>query len=445
MRHRRAAGNRRGVLGILRGLLSRRPHNVRRGAQPCDNRRSNGLAVDPGESNDGIDVGPLIDACLDEEAGTLPRRRFVRDTAHAMWDAEQTEEDPGEQEDGDDHNNGEATSSYSREDIERLLQEREQSKSLEEQQQDIRNKQYSMDRILMCSRNPQELMRLADTHIDEDWLGKIDEMPGNIYRIAAFGGLTVDSLQNLARWLGASTIFLVQLFGPPLVCISSTGWGVAEDKSYKWQNWTERGDTPWSEHLLSDWQEFPVPKLLSVFFIFLFSLNGLFVIADEKKCWSQMDCMLRYLNRETPKFEWQGEWMLYLDALMNNWIVVWCTIDSFLLVGNSRTVQDVLFDALSLLFLYNLDDIAGDLGFVNDDDWDGLRLGWIYDQMVVPRFVPERRRNFRDDIDEETEDVEASYVFLCLYDMSTVLLAIASFVLPIVSIFTPFGKIGPDD
>merc|ERR1719240_1548783 len=65
--------------------------------------------------------------------------------------------------------------------------------------------------------------------VDEDWLGTIDELPGNIYRIAALGTLTEKlcsfddredpsiTLMRYVRILGCLSIVAVQILGPPAI------------------------------------------------------------------------------------------------------------------------------------------------------------------------------------------------------------------------------------
>merc|ERR1712194_425093 len=74
-------------------------------------------------------------------------------------------------------------------------------------------------------------------------------------------------------------------------------------------------------------------------------------------------------------------------------------------VGASESPKDVMFDALGLLFLYNLDDIGGEFGFVDEDDWPGVRLGWIYQEMVLHDWKPEDEDPF--------DDEEGAQVELC--------------------------------
>lgn len=415
----------RGVIGMVRKFLTRgarqRQPPAAGGSGPT--RPSRAIA-DPAVAEPSM---------LDEEAGNRPRRRLQPDGSHAMFGGY-------DDSDGDDDGEGllgKDQTSFSRQELDRLLEARERTAfaSREHEQEDAKLQ------ILGNSKNPQDLLHLADNLIDEDWLGTGDEMPGNIYRIGAYGGLAVNSLQNMSRLLGAFIIWAVQFVGPPAVFFSSVGYGVGEEQVFKWSEWTNWGDdSNMFDHLLVDWKAWALPKLLSTIFIFLFTLNGLFVLIDEKESFKKMDKMLRYLDHHTPVFNWSGEWLLYVDSLMNNWLIIWCTLDCYILIGNVRTVKDVLFDSLGLLFLYNLDDISGDLGFVNSDDWDGFRLRWIYDNMVVPKFDPRVAS-----IADEDEEMEASSVFLCIYDVTIGLLAIASIAMPILTIFTPFSVIGVED
>lgn len=98
-------------------------------------------------------------------------------------------------------------------------------------------------------------------------------------------------------------------------------------------------------------------------------------------------------------------------------------------------------DALGMLFVYNLDDISGDLGFVDHDDWDGLRLAWIYHEMVLPNWQP-REGNERDKTSEDMTFI--GILVQAGYTITTVLLLIMVFVLPVLAMITPFRAISPD-
>lgn len=465
---------RRGIYGALRRLFTRG-----RSGQRCAQGRSASASRSRSSSQARSNalVGPCVEAraltqrrahskacstalvgpCV--EVQSLPRRRFQREAAHAMapeeyepppYDPSQEYEPPPPVEDDEgDH--------VSREELDALLKAKFYAMSSREQEELVTAQKNAKDNILRLSRSGQDLMMRADNLIDQDWLGKIDEMPGNIYRIAAFGGLQIcldadkkmDILQNVARLFGTFLIFLVQLIAPPALFFTYTvGVGTGKSKRFNWGMWCLMGEDPDCAGSLSDWhgeEGFWLAKTMGLIFVCLFSLNGLFVILDERRAWKQLDSMLRYLDSHTPRFEWQGEWLLYLDAFMNCWVVFWCTLDSYLLVGASRTMKDVLFDSLSLLFLYNLDDISGDLGFVNTDDWDGLRLGWIYDQMVKVNYDPHQPAEYLHEFEEDLDMENDALVCLGCYNGTVLFLEFAAVFLPILALITPFGTIAPDD
>merc|ERR1719378_471235 len=112
---------------------------------------------------------------------------------------------------------------------------------------------------------------------------------------------------------------------------------------------------------------------------------------------------------------------LYADAVVNTWVILWCCLDVFLVVGAAQAPLDVLMNALGLVFLYNLDDVGGDLGFVNEDDWPGLRLAWIYKEIVHP--CPD------EDYDEDKLDA-GGFAILSLYTVMIGLLIILTFGIP---------------
>lgn len=131
-----------------------------------------------------------------------------------------------------------------------------------------------------------------------------------------------------------------------------------------------------------------------------------------------------------------GRNWLAASSFVNCWVVLWSCLDMYVIVGASLSPQDLLMDALGLLFLYNLDDIGGDLGFVDEDDWPGLRLGWIYDNIVHP---------CDDSIFDESQLDCFGTIFLAIYDFTTWMLVAILIVVPVLSVLTPFTEISPLD
>jgi len=284
----------------------------------------------------------------------------------------------------------------------------------------------------------------AEENIDEDWLGDIDELPGNIYRIAALGTLTgqlcekgadpSEAFTRLVRLVGFITIFLIQICGPPLLIASVYfDWGVVRDNDIHWSEW---------EPSFKDWAAIKTTKVLSTLFLFVFSINGLYVVLQEKQSWLKIYKTFRYLKHNSPNMDVRGEPFLIMGPIVNSWVILLTSIASFTILGASFSPRNVLFDALGLLFLYNLDDIDGDLGFVSGDDWDGLRLGWIYQEMVVPNY---HNTSCEEQSDHNPEDIgRTGKMVLWLYDVVSMLLLFAALIMPAVAFVTPFLAIVPE-
>merc|ERR1712217_582462 len=114
-------------------------------------------------------------------------------------------------------------------------------------------------------------------------------------------------------------------------------------------------------------------------------------------------------------------------------VICWLCVDMFLVMGTSDTVQDVCMDALGLAFLYNLDDVGGDLGFLDEDDWPGLQLAWLSKNI----------HQYADDI-SDVEQKEADSMCLGLLDCVGYILGLACLILPCIFIVTPFQELKPD-
>merc|ERR1712050_240558 len=116
-------------------------------------------------------------------------------------------------------------------------------------------------------------------------------------------------------------------------------------------------------------------------------------------------------------------------AFVNTWVVGFCCLDMYVVVGASNNPQDLLLDALALLFLYNLDDIGASIAFIDEDDWPALRIAWIYNEVVNP--CP-------DDIFNEDKLDIMGQIFLSLYNITKFSLICLIFIVPTLQIITPF-------
>jgi len=365
---------------------------------------------------------------------------------------------------------------------------------------------------LIQARSDEEVLTKAELLIEEDWLDKIDALPGNLYTLAAFGDLIPDDvdgfsfakLKGYSKWIGAFLIITVQLVGPLLIFFSKMPQhvGVVDSNMYEWRclpipllgklfdgmydpsNAEQMamkcpGDKfPNEVSLIDDWKHIASTKAMSIVFILLFILNGAFVLIEEKTTWKNVYNIFRFLDVMNEKFKMSGYGWLMLGAFVNSWVVLWTCVDMYVVVGASASPQDLLMDALGLLFLYNLDDISGDLGFINEDDWPALRIAWIYHELVEDWpdndadegtvWVFERRENEgggitrwhnMSDDDENVlyPDQEAKLktlkgfnednldwrgtIGLAWYNITIGLVFVAIFVIPTLAAFTPFTQI----
>eukprot|EP00928_Gymnodinium_smaydae_P034880 TRINITY_DN24628_c0_g1_i2.p1 TRINITY_DN24628_c0_g1~~TRINITY_DN24628_c0_g1_i2.p1 ORF type:complete len:442 (-),score=73.56 TRINITY_DN24628_c0_g1_i2:275-1600(-) len=306
---------------------------------------------------------------------------------------------------------------------------------------------------LLNAESNSDLLMTSEIVIEEDWLGGVEALPGNIYRLAVFGSIFVKlqgeswahNAQAVAKMIGIFVIIMIQIIGPPAIFMSRMfGDGVLNEAMYSWSccPWHPAFDptssatchyenTPVSKvTYFDDWAHIKVTKLLGMLMMLAFILNGLFVVLDEKASWKSIYNTFRYLDVMNDKFRISGMSFLYFDTLINIWVITWCCIDVFLVVGASPSPSSVLMDALGLVFLYNLDDIGGDLGFVNEDDWPGRRLAWIYNEIVIP---DER-------FDAEKLDV-VGVGMASFYNLAITSLVIMSIGLPTLAAFTPFTQI----
>lgn len=305
---------------------------------------------------------------------------------------------------------------------------------------------------MFCCESLTHLKKIARQEIDTSLMGRMDEFRGNIYMILMFEDVKFGRYQGSGyktRDAGFFTIWVVQMVGPPAIFLSTLfGWGIMGKDMYKWDHW--RPD-------FQDWNHIALTKTLALFLIFGFCLNACYVIYDEHESWRRLVKLLSYMKKNVPTLEVKSEAWLAIGAFTNCWVVLWCCLDAIVVIGASMDPKCILFDSLGLLFVYNLDDIGGDFGFVSENDWPGDCLAWIYKNMVQN---DEYEAQTTDDNDEEDDE---DYVGCCtgqcflftpemdalqrmvevVYRTTKVILVFYVFLLPMFSSITSFTTILP--
>lgn len=348
---------------------------------------------------------------------------------------------------------------------------------------------------ILRSKDSAMLMQRIETLIDSDWVDGANDLPGNIYSIAGMGNLKLQErlfyvkvldgktkeedeweqrfnprgwVLERARMMGFLCIMFIQLIGPPAIFLSACmAWGIMSEERIHWERWH-----PFTEPDFYDWAHISLTKVLATVFIMCFVLNSLFVLMDEHNTWFAMDRTFAYLHQNEEQDEgafnaalnsFGGSMWISVGAVVNCWVVVWCCLDSFLVIGSSGSPKNVLFDALGLIFLYNLDDTSGDLGFVSAEDWPGAKFAWIYHYVQQgktqekpaegdgtsgrKRNLNQRSLSVRPDDNQDIKELKdikvswKSWLVNNMYVATEILLFIMTFLLPLLSALTSFSKL----
>lgn len=312
------------------------------------------------------------------------------------------------------------------------------------QEQTEKDQRKAIKIIVDTSKSSQQLLDNAYVHVEEDWTNEVgvEDFPGNIYSIAAFADdealCTIDEvvpwIQMLARRAGFVCIVLIQLVAPPAIFMSTVfSWGILKSERIRWEEWHASA---------YDWHHIGLTKFLGVIFVFLFCLNGLFVLLDEYETYEKVDWLFRTLNKRNPEVHLKGEYGIAFGILVNIWVVVWCCLDSFVVCGTSFSPGDLVYDSLGLIFLFNLDDIGGDLGFVGEDEWPAARLAWMYKWF---KQESEKTDESREDPADSFYDMVQDSIVKISYYMALFFIMLFVVALPIFTAITPFLLIAPSD
>lgn len=245
------------------------------------------------------------------------------------------------------------------------------------------------------SESQRDLTTLLEDANNRKTVDKADtKIHGNIYTYWAFHDVLLQ--HKLIRAEGSSNkvlqvdiifVMIVQILGPPAILI----WSVYAI------NWTN------ARVGLGNWEYIPgsyergvsnfACQVLGTFFLFIFILNGIYVIRDDKqkseKIWYVVKVFQKSSHGTVKRF-----W-LRAGAMINSWCVVIsaiCMAPCFML---SKSPKDIIFDAFALLFLFRLDDVNGDLGFL-EEQWDSDLFGTFYNDIRSQEEEQRRLENAED-------------------------------------------------
>jgi len=226
---------------------------------------------------------------------------------------------------------------------------------------------------------------------------------GNMYMFRFLAGFGEDSglilkKSNLFVAMGLNLIMLVQIIGPVAVFTSAFldidfgGIGLRENWRYVPGSY-DRGVSYIGQ------------RVLGVFFLVLFIMNGIYVLGNDRRETKRLLELHQLMKQEAqerrPQIRKPETRWLWVGACVNFFCLVSCSIAMCFLFIIADGPKDVLFDCFSLAFLYNLDDIGGDISFL-DEKWDEDLIGDMYGAMrdipgVLDEIKARRKETFTPD------------------------------------------------
>eukprot|EP00440_Ansanella_granifera_P015652 gb/GFBE01017003.1/.p1 GENE.gb/GFBE01017003.1/~~gb/GFBE01017003.1/.p1 ORF type:complete len:292 (+),score=56.10 gb/GFBE01017003.1/:1-876(+) len=240
--------------------------------------------------------------------------------------------------------------------------------------------------------------------------------------------------------VGLFFVMIAQIFSPPAVLVWSIyaiDWSNAALGLGNWEyipGSYEKGVSNLSSHLLG------------TLFLFIFILNGIYVIRDDSKTAGKIWYMVQKLEKHKRGEKVDRNW-LRAGAVINSWCVVISAICMGPCFTLSKSPKDIIFDAFALLFLFRLDDVTGDLGFL-DDRWNSDTFGTFYEsfrrremqqnaEWGVPKGFSAPADSSGDETDTEQDTPpDASCIPGCtIYKIAIVILSILLVLMPLSFIF----------
>lgn len=387
-------------------------------------KRAKGTTFDEQEGLTSMSFDDAHGQVLDVEApGPVQRTRHTVGV-HRM--------DNGDEDDGygdDDSADGDAQNDQELERLRSYLDESQQAE-WEAQQGEMYNAKEQLRTYTSSGRKTGRMvMNFIDFIIKEDWLGG-DALSGNLYRVWAFNGFKKPSLNILkgrevfdrnAQFVGTLFILLIQVMGPPMIIMGILyGWGSDDNYDFwKWNQFSTNKEWVGDENKRST-------RILGLMFLFCFIANCMKVVLSEavsfEKVWSVFNVL------QCEKAKGMCSLPLMLGPIVNCTITITCSFAVFLIMGTAENPKDIVFDALGITFLFNLDDIGGDMAFISEEDWPGDRLNWIYDNMC------------HGEDPEDSDDPPPMWV-KCIYYGTYCVLVLMSIVLTIGYIIIPWSNL----
>jgi hypothetical protein len=221
---------------------------------------------------------------------------------------------------------------------------------------------------------------------------------GNIYRYWAFGLRQPVMFVSSAQF----AVMLIQLLAPLAICYEAAYTIRDNEINLGFGDWHQ--DPLSTDSAISFYSK----RVLALLFVFCFVVNAYRTHMQDTVAWRKSYHLLQlmmelkqarvkqfYMDRErgiyigrevdeeiqkaeekATRFQQSIQWgWLYADSYINGFTMILCCCGMLLCMAAAGTAKDVVFDSVSLLFLFSLDDLASELGFITSEDWPSQELG----------------------------------------------------------------------
>jgi hypothetical protein len=221
-------------------------------------------------------------------------------------------------------------------------------------------------------------------HIFEDDKAA-NSVDGNLYRIAAAGATKLVWHEKITFL----TVVIIQLIGPfTVLYVSIKGFdnpffwpfgggdasvGCAGNVGFVWQDNNKSGIEYYSK------------KALGVCFILGFHLNCYRYLKNEAATARSLfkvnlisvntDFIVDWYDSVAERPNAISMSILTFGRFMNAWTTIGCVLALPYLFYNAEDPKDLVVDALSIAFLYSIDDVGGELGGIDESRWNALFIG----------------------------------------------------------------------
>jgi len=198
-----------------------------------------------------------------------------------------------------------------------------------------------------------------------------EPIDGNIYRYWAFGFQSSSKFTTLTQ----IAVVTIQVLAPIAIFIDMFGRLHVECLHIGLREWVPPEGRRPVVHVLQ--------RLLAFLFLAGFVANAARMIATDGRQSARAKWLVRVVqfrlqraNLDLDAFNKQLKQLWFkVDATVNGLSMFVSCLDLLLIMSADSSPRDVVFDAMSLLFIFNLDDIGGGLGLLGYEDWPAQELG----------------------------------------------------------------------